>query len=38
MRAGVDGAVEVLAERGMVFADSRDPLADGARDSGSRAL
>ena len=38
MRAGVDGAVEVLAELGMVFADPRYPLADGARHPGSSAL
>ena len=38
MRAGVNRAVEVLAELGMVLADARHRLADGARHSGSSAL
>src|SRR5688572_16021716 len=38
MRAGANGAVEVLAELGVAFADAHYPLADGARHSGSSAL
>ena len=37
MRTRVNGAVEVLAELGVVFADPRYRLADGARDTGSSA-
>ena len=36
--AGANGAVEVLAELGMVLADSRYPLADRAGHTGSSAL
>src|SRR5215211_1413551 len=37
-RAGANGAVEVLAELGMVLADPRYPLADRAGHTGSSAL
>ena len=38
VRAGADGAVEVLAELGMVLTDPGDRLADGAGHTGSSAL